>query len=75
MNEKKELKGLFHNFISLVVVLGTNYLVLLLTFPYLVRVLGTSGYGAMAYSLAFVQYLVIFTGWGVRFIAKCKRNV
>lgn len=64
MNEKKELKGLLHNFISLVVVQGTNYLVPLLTFPYLVRVLGTSGYGAIAYSLAFIQYLVIFTGWG-----------
>ncbi len=62
--ERKELKSLLMNFLSLVVVQGTNYIVPLLTFPYLVRVLGTTGYGAIAYTLAFNQYLVIFSGWG-----------
>lgn len=49
---------------SLLVLQGTNYLLPLITFPYLVRVLGTDGYGTMAFAQAFAGYVVILTDYG-----------
>jgi len=61
----KEIKKLFTNILSLVVVQGGNYIIPLLTFPYLVRIYGTENYGLIAYSLSFSQFFVIFSGFGL----------
>ena len=41
-----------------------NYLLPLVTVPYLVRVLGTSKYGILSFSITIAQYLVVFTDYG-----------
>lgn len=41
-----------------------NYLIPLITLPYLVRVLDPIGYGSLAFSLAIVQYCCMFTDYG-----------
>ena len=48
----------------MVIVQGGNYILPLVTFPYLVRVLEVENYGRVSYALAFCQYFVILTGFG-----------
>lgn len=43
---------------------GINYLIPLITVPYLVRVLGLDGFGKYSIILAVIQYLVILTDYG-----------
>ena len=57
-------KSLIRNIVSLVGVQGANYIVPLITLPYLVRVLGPVGYGGLNFSLALIQYFVLFADYG-----------
>ncbi|KTA77580.1 hypothetical protein VO68_06605 [Aeromonas salmonicida] len=41
-----------------------NYLIPLITLPYLVRILDPAGYGALGFSLAIVQYCCMLTDYG-----------
>lgn len=57
-------KTLLRNIVSLFGIQGFNYLVPLVTLPYLVRVLSPEGYGALGFSLALVQYLIFIVDYG-----------
>jgi PST family polysaccharide transporter len=57
-------KILLSNFFSLSVLQLTNFLLPLLIFPYLVRVLGIDKYGVVAYAQAFTTFFVIITDYG-----------
>jgi PST family polysaccharide transporter len=62
-------KTLVENMMSLLVMQGATYVLPLLTFPYLVRVLGTGNYGRIAFAQAFVGYFVITTDYGFNLTA------
>jgi PST family polysaccharide transporter len=58
------MSALRKNIASLMTLQGANYLLPLVTIPYLVRVLGPANYGRIAFAQAFIQYFVMLTDYG-----------
>lgn len=60
---------LIENVASLYVLQGANYIIPLVAFPYLVRVLGADNFGLMAYAFSVVQYFILITDYGFNLTA------
>lgn len=70
---------LFENFVSLGIVQGLNYILPLITIPFLFNQLGVENYGLVNFSFAFTQYFIILTDFGfglsgTRYIAAYRDN-
>lgn len=52
------------NIISLLFLQGSNYLIPLMTFPYLTRTLNVDGFGYYSLIFSIVQYIVLFVDFG-----------
>ena len=65
MEIRKKLKTpMVINFISLALLQGVNYLLPLLSFPFLFRVLGVERWGLVTFGYSLMQYFVMFTDFG-----------
>lgn len=65
MRIKQKLNNpMITNFISLVLLQGVNYLLPLLSFPFLFRVLGVERWGLVSFGYSLMQYFVMFTDFG-----------
>ncbi|EIZ5755974.1 oligosaccharide flippase family protein, partial [Salmonella enterica] len=52
------------NIFYLFIVQGGNYLIPLLTFPYLLRVLGPTSFGLLGFFQATIQYCILLIEYG-----------
>ena len=65
----KDLKVLISNFFSLSILQSLNLLLPLLTFPYLVRVLGVDNFGLVMFAQSFILYFLVFVDFGFNYSA------
>lgn len=65
----KDKSVFLKNLTSLLTVQGLNYLLPLLTLPYLVRVIGVEKFGVLSLALAVIAFFLVITDYGFNFTA------
>lgn len=68
-------KRMISNFFSLFIVQGANYLMPLITMPYLLRVLGPGYYGAISFAQALINYFIVITDYGFNLTATRRVSI
>ena len=64
LNKRLISNPLIENFLSLTILQGINYLLPLITIPYLYNHLGVERYGLVNFAISFIQYFLIVTDFG-----------
>lgn len=62
--ENSEYRRVLDNIVSLTGIQMVQYLLPLVTFPYLTRVLGPANFGKVAFAVAFITYFQLLTDYG-----------
>jgi len=58
---------LINNYFALALVQGANFILPLITYPYLTRILGDANYGLYIFALNFINYFQLITDYGFNF--------
>ena len=64
LNKRLIGNPIIENFLSLTILQGINYLLPLITIPYLYNHLGVERYGLVNFAISFIQYFLIVTDFG-----------
>ena len=75
MIEKKDKQVLKSNFISLFLLQGSNYILPLIIFPYIIQVIGIENFGLLSFAVALIAYLNIITDYGFNLTATNKISI
>lgn len=75
----KDAQALLSNFSWLAALQVAGYIFPLITLPYLSRVIGTTGFGKIAFASAIISWIQTISDWGFNFtatrdVAKCREN-
>ncbi len=65
MTKNDDRKKLTNNFLALFIVQGLNFIVPLVTFPYIVRMIGIEKFGLLAFATAFIAYPLLLVTYGL----------
>lgn len=65
----EERKTLLSNFMSLSILQGLNYLLPLITMPYIIRVVGLENFGLIAFAAAIIAYFNVIVDYGFNLTA------
>jgi PST family polysaccharide transporter len=65
MTKTNDTKKLINNFISLFIVQGSNFIVPLITFPYIVQAIGIEKFGLLAFATALIAYPFLLVTYGL----------
>lgn len=65
----KELANLYNNIFSMVTLRALEYILAFILIPYLLRVLGPSNFGAVAFMQGLMGYLVLVVNYGFNLTA------
>ena len=72
VKSKKSTESLRNNIIALAIVQASNYILPLISLPYLARVLGAESFGKVVFAQAFMMYFVLIVEYGFSWSATRK---
>lgn len=80
LRKSKDAKTLISNFAYLLILQISNYVLPLLTIPYLARVIGVEGFGKIAFAAAVIVWFQTIAYWGFNYtatrdVARNKENI
>jgi polysaccharide transporter, PST family len=75
ISNTERYKRIVANMISLFILQGANYILPLITVPYIVRTLGAEKYGLIAFAMAFTAFFQVITDYGFNLSATRKISI
>jgi polysaccharide transporter, PST family len=75
ISNTERYKRIITNMLSLFILQGANYILPLITVPYIVRTLGAENYGLIAFAMAFTAFFQVITDYGFNLSATRKISI